>query len=55
MCEEFESFHDRTEQPVVRGQSSSSFLPSVTRTEVPLNAGDHARKDVLLPKIRKTN
>ena len=29
MCEEYEPFHDRTEQPVVEGQSSSSFVPSV--------------------------
>ena len=27
MCEEYESFHDRTGGPVVRGQSSSSFVP----------------------------
>ena len=29
MCEEYETFHDRTGQPVVGGQSSSSFVPSV--------------------------
>ena len=29
MCEEYESFHDRTEKPVVGGPSSSSFVPSV--------------------------
>ena len=26
MCEEYETLHDRTGQPVVRGQSSSSFV-----------------------------
>ena len=26
MCEEYESYHDRTLQPVVGGQSSSSFV-----------------------------
>ena len=26
MCEEYETRHDRTGQPVVGGQSSSSFL-----------------------------
>ena len=37
MCEKYESFHDRTGGPVVRGQSSSSFVPSVIKTIVPLN------------------
>ena len=35
MCEEFESCHDRTGQPVVGGQSSSSLVPSVINTNVP--------------------
>ena len=29
MCEEYETFHDTTGQPVVGGQSSSSFVPCV--------------------------
>ena len=29
MCEEYETLHDRTGQPVVGGQSSSSFVPNV--------------------------
>ena len=37
MCEEYESYHDRTGGPVVRGQSSSSFVPSVIKTNMPLN------------------
>ena len=28
MCEEYESYHDRTGRPVVGGQSSSSFVPA---------------------------
>ena len=50
MCEEYETFHDRTGQPVVGGQSSSSFVPSVIKTEVPLDCDDHAHKDLLLQK-----
>ena len=34
MCEEYESCHDRTGGPVVRGQSSSSFVPSVMKTNI---------------------
>ena len=33
MCEEYETFHDRTGQPVVGGQSISSFLTSVIKTK----------------------
>ena len=48
MCEEYETLHDRTGQPVVRGQSSSSFVPSVIKTEVPLDCDDLAHKDLVL-------
>ena len=48
ICEEYETFHDRTEQPVVGGQSSSSFVPSVIKTEVLLDCDDRALKDLLL-------
>ena len=48
MCEEYETFHDRTGQPVVWGQSSSSLMPSVIKTEVPLDCDDLAHKDLLL-------
>ena len=47
MCEEYESFHDRTGIPVVGGQSSSSFVPSVIKTNVLLNNDDQAYKDLL--------
>ena len=48
MCEENETFHDRTVKPVVGGQSSSSFVPSVIKTDVPLDCDDLANKDLLL-------
>ena len=48
VCEEYETFHDRRGQPVVGGQSSSSFVPSVIKTEVPLDNDDRAHKDLLL-------
>ena len=48
ICEEYEFFHERTGQPVVRGQSSPSFVPSVIKTEVPLDCDDLALKDLLL-------
>ena len=48
MSEKIESFHDRTGQPVVGGQSSSSFVPSVIKTEMLLDCDDVARKDLLL-------
>ena len=48
MCEENKTFHDRTEQPIVGRQSSSSFVPSVIKTEVPLNCDDLARKGLLV-------
>ena len=50
MCEEYEFFHDRTGKPVVGGQSSSSFVPSVIKTNVPLNNDHHAHKDLLLQR-----
>ena len=50
MCEEYESFHDRTEKPVVGGLSSSSFVPSVIKTNVPLDNDDRAHEDLQLQK-----
>ena len=50
MCEEYESYHDRTERPAVRGQSSSSFVPSVIKTNVPLHSDDPAHKEFLLQR-----
>ena len=50
MCEEHETFHDRTGNPVVGGQSSSSFVSSVIKTDVPLESDHRAHKDLLLQK-----
>ena len=37
MCEEYETLHERTERPVMMGQSSSSLALSVIKTEVPVD------------------
>ena len=49
-CEEYEYYHDRTGRPVVRGQSSSSFVPRVIKTNMPLNDNDPALKEFLLQR-----
>ena len=48
MCEEYETLHDRSAQPVVGGQSSSPLVLTVIKTEVPLDCDDLANKDLLL-------
>ena len=48
MCEEYESYH--AGRPVVGEQSSSSFVPNVINTNVPLNNDDPTRKELLLQK-----
>ena len=48
MCEEYETSH--AGRPVVGGQSSSSFVPSVINTNVLLNNDDRAHKDLLLQR-----
>ena len=48
VCEEYETLHDRLGQPVVGGQSSSSLVLGVIKTEVPLDCDDLANKDLLL-------
>ena len=35
-CEEYESYHDKTDRPVAGGRSSSSFVPGVINTNGPL-------------------
>ena len=50
MCEDYETLHDRKGQSVVGGQSSSSFVPNVIKTEVPVDCDDIAHKDLLLQK-----
>ena len=51
MCEEYESYH--AGRPVVGEQSSSSFVPNVIKTNVPLNNDDPAHKELLLQRYRK--
>ena len=53
MCEEYESLHERTGKPVVGGQSSSSFVPSVIKTDVPLESDDRAHKDLPLQRYQE--
>ena len=48
MCEEYESFHERAGRSVVMGQSSSSLVLSVIKTEVPLDCDDPVNQDLLL-------
>ena len=54
MCEEYESCHDRTGGPVVKGQSNSSFVPSVIKTNILLNDDDPAQR-ISIAKILRTN
>ena len=42
-----ESCHDRTGRDVVRGQSSPSFVPSVIKTNIPLNDDPAQEEDLL--------
>ena len=52
MCEEYESCHDRTGRPVVEGQSNPSLVPSVIKTNMPLN-DDPAHEEFLLQRYRE--
>ena len=51
MCEEYETLHDRTGQPVVGRQSSSSLVPSVIKTEMAFDCDDPAKQDILLQQF----
>ena len=53
ICEEYESLHERTERPVVMGQSSSSLVLSVIKTEVPLENDDPAYQNLLLQRYEE--
>ena len=48
MCEECDSCHDG--RPVVGEQSSSSFVPNVINTNVPLNKDDPTHQELLLQR-----
>ena len=47
-CEEYEVLHERTGRPVLMGQSSSSLVLSVIKTEIPLDCDDPINQDLLL-------
>ena len=47
-CEDYETLHEMTMRPVVMGQSSSSLVLSVIKTEVLLDCDDPANEDLLL-------
>ena len=53
ICEEYESLHERTERPVVMGQSSSSLVFSVIKTEVLLDCDDPINQDLLLQQYEE--
>ena len=48
ICEEYESYH--AGRPAVGEQSSSSFVPNVINTNVPLNDDDPIHKELLLQR-----
>ena len=48
MCKEYESYH--AGRPAVGEQSSSSFVPHVVNTNVPLNNADPIHKELLLQR-----
>ncbi len=48
LCEEFKSFH--AGRPVVGERSSSSFVPNLINTNVPLNNDDPTHEELLLQR-----
>ena len=55
ICEEYESFHDKSVRFVIMGQSSSSLVLSAFKTEVSLETDDLADQNFLLQQIWKQN
>ena len=53
VCEEYESYHNKTGRPVVEGEFGSSFVPSVIKTNMLLNDDDPAHKEFLLQRYRE--
>ena len=53
MCEEYESFPERTGRLVVMGQSSSSLVLSAIKTEVLLDSDDPANQNFLLQQYEE--
>ena len=52
ICEEYGFLRDKTGKPVVGGQSSSSFVPSVIKTNAPLDTDDRAER---IEKVSQQN
>ena len=52
MCEEYESYHDRTGRLVVEGPSNPLFVPSVMKTNIPLT-DDPAQEEDPLQRYRE--
>ena len=55
ICEEYESFHERTKRLVVIGQSSSSIALSVIKKEVLLDSDDATYQRFFIAAIWRTN
>ena len=55
MCEEYESYHNKTVRSIMEREFDPSFVPSVIKTNVSLNSDDPVHKEFLLQKIRRTN
>ena len=53
MCEECDSCHDRTGGPVVRGQASPLFVPSVMKTRIPLTDDPAQEEEDLLQRFQE--
>ena len=52
MCDEYESYHNKTVKPVVEEEFDSSFVPHVIKTNMPLN-DDSAQEVCLLQSYRE--
>ena len=52
MCEECDSFHDRTGRPVVEGQTKPLFVPSVMKTHI-LLTDDPAQEENPLQRYKE--
>ena len=55
ICAEYETLHERTERPVVMGQSTSSLVLSVIKIEVPLDCDDPVQPRSSIATISRTN
>ena len=55
MCAEYETLRERSGRPVVMGQSSSSLMLSVIKTEVPLDCDDLENQKYFIATVWRTN